>query len=170
MDSVTNLLNVNVKKDGRECFVISRFVKRPASMDIVPIQDNAFVTLDGQAQIVIFASSSLVVQKMVTVPNLWSVFATMDMKVAFVTKPNVERVAIKQMVTVINQMNAGAMLAGLDLDAMNVLLILVAKMDAVKNHGNVIAKADIKGNYVIVNILNLILQSTIITRNLSQPM
>ena len=52
---------------------------------------------------------------MVTVPNLWNVFATTDMKVGFVTKPNVERVAIKQMVTVINQMNAGATLAGLDL-------------------------------------------------------
>ena len=63
----------------------------------------------------IFVSSSQDVQKMVTVPNLWNVFATTDMKVAFVTKPNVERDAIKQMVTVINQMNAGAMLAGLDL-------------------------------------------------------
>ena len=63
----------------------------------------------------IFVSSSQDVQRMVTVPNLWNVFATMDMKVAFVTKPNVERDAIKQMVTVINQMNAGAMLAGLDL-------------------------------------------------------
>jgi len=163
MDTVKNLLNANVKKGGKECFVTNQFVKRPANMEVAITLGNAYATQDGQAQIVIFVSSSQGALKMAIAPNRWNVFASMDTKDASVIKPNAEMVVIKQMVTVINQMSVGVMLVGQGPDVMSAYPIQAARMAAVTNHGNVTVKADTKENYVIKHIQNMIPLSNIIT-------
>ena len=66
------------------------------------------VTLDGQDPIAMSVSNCQAVLKMVIVPNLWNVFVNTDMRVIFATKQNVEMVAIRPLVFVKNQVNAGA--------------------------------------------------------------
>ena len=66
------------------------------------------VTLDGQDPIAMSVSNYQAVLKMVIVPNLWNVFVNTDMRVIFATKQNVEMVAIRPLVFVKNQVNAGA--------------------------------------------------------------
>ena len=67
------------------------------------------VTLDGQDPIAMSVSNSQAVLIMVIVQNLWNAFVNTDMKVIFATKPNVEMVAMRPLVFVKNQVNAGAM-------------------------------------------------------------
>ena len=67
------------------------------------------VTLDGQDPIAMSVSNSQAVLIMVIVQNLWNAFVNTDTKVIFATKPNVEMVAMRPLVFVKNQVNAGAM-------------------------------------------------------------
>ena len=66
------------------------------------------VTPDGQDPIAMSVSNYQAVLKMVIVPNPWNVFVNTDMRVIFATKQNVEMVAIRPLVFVKNQVNAGA--------------------------------------------------------------